>query len=196
MTIRTEAQLQAQFADNVNGDIGANDLLDLLDTHFQDRVVRIEADSFELQSGPNRPALGVINATSYLAFGVNDVLTFHMTLPPEIDTDSDINISVDVAPTAAEIGSLVSWELSYLFMNGVPKTIDTIDGVLTQVDVAVGPTQWLTQAFVFTIPGASVPAVLHELNFRLKRAISANDGADVAVHHVYATVTTKPPGAS
>lgn len=196
MTIRTEAQLQTQFSDNTSGDIGADDMRDFLDTHFQSRQERIEAIAFARATGPNRPKEGVIGATSYLEFEVDDEATFHLTLPPELDIASAVDIHIDMAPIVSEVGVTVTWEFSYLVMGSLSKTIDTIDGVLTIVDAAVDPTQWQDQNFTFTIPAIALFADAHEINFKLKRALSGNDGANVAVHHVYAEVITKPPGAS
>jgi hypothetical protein len=196
MTIRTQAELEALYADNTVGDISAADLRDFVSTFFQPRTLYIQATLQAATTGPGKPVPMSVGPTSYHEFSVADEYWPHVTLPSELDVTQDILIHVDWAADAAEASRTVSWQLDYLLMGSVTKDIDTIEGTLTVVDAAVPATQYTDETSLFTIPASAVAQGDHEVKLKLTRLASTNDPVLINVHHIWAEVITKPPGAS
>lgn len=197
MTVRTEAALTALYADNTTGQISAEDLRDLVDTLFQDRTEHVHGHQFSATSGGGRPTTAQYGPTPVLEFAVADEAWFHFTLPERIDITQDVVLQVDWAPSGAETGKTVSWDLDYLALGTGGELINTATATLQVVDAAVATTQYEDSRATFTIPAAALAAGDHELKVRLERVVSsAGPVSPPAVHHVYAEVAVKWVGAS
>lgn len=196
MTIRTEAELNALYADNTTGEIGAGDLRDLVDTLFQPRTIKVHGHQFSRSTGATRPVETFYGPSEVLEFDVGDEAWFHFTFPNGFDAAQDLTIQIDWAPSGAEIAKTVSWDVDYLVM-GNGSLINTAEGTLQAVDDAVPTAQYQDTTSTLTIPAAALDATDHELKIRVERVASGADPVNPpAVHHVYASVVTQWPGAS
>ncbi len=197
MTARSEADLKTQFSDNTSGAIGADDHEDFIDTLFQARTIKAHGNQFARETGAGRPTPVFIGASEGLQMDIGDEAYYHITLPEEIDPTKDIIVYVDWVPWSTESGKTVTWELSYLAMGSDGIQINTVDAKLSAVDEAVPSTQYEDTSTAFTIPAAHLSDGDHELKIRVDRIASTSDPAtSPAIHHVYADIEVKWPGAT
>lgn len=139
--------------------------------------------------GVNKTTTGVHGITVTEDFGIGDELFIHWTFHPLIIRDIIPVIHFGFAPVTAEVGKLVSAEISMLGGNGghlinLPPT-----SVELLTDLPIPEIAFTSAEAAVEIPVTEIQEGFTDVAFKLKRIAASSDDlvGDVALHHVYVT---------
>lgn len=135
-------------------------------------------------TGASKTTTTIIGNSLVEEFGIGDELFLHWVLPTNIDKNIDSLLLLALAPTGAEVGKKISFDISILSVElGIDISITT--GTIQFIDEDIPDT--LDEAFQLekdilaqTFLGENVSA----LHIKIKRVASSADPVnDIALHH-------------
>jgi hypothetical protein len=152
---------------------------EVLSTAFQqDRL-----DIIGKGQGANKTDTNVHGITITEDFGVNDELFLHWQIPERTDKTQDIEIHMDWAPIATEVGKTFSIQINISAQGNGTLINDEGQAFLVE-DISVTETAFQSFAVRFTVPKAIVSNGYDDLHIKIRRIASSNELiSDIALHH-------------